>query len=50
MTRKNALEDPEGGARDTQPPLGPNSIIFMQFSAKILPNNSGVGASRSEIS
>ena len=39
MTRKNTLVDPEGGARDMQPPLDPNSFIFMQFSAKILPNN-----------
>ena len=31
-----ALADPRGGgARDARPPGGPNSFIFMQFSAKI---------------
>ena len=29
-----ALADLRGGARDA-PPRGPNSLIFMQFSAKI---------------
>ena len=29
----------QGGARDVRPSLGPNSFIFRQFSAKILPNN-----------
>ena len=29
-----ALADPRGGARDARPPWGPNSFIFMQFSAK----------------
>ena len=29
-----ALADPRGGARDAPPPGGPNSFIFMQFSAK----------------
>ena len=28
-----------GSARDPRSPLGPNSFIFMQFSAKILQNN-----------
>ena len=31
-----ALADPRGGARDARPPPGgPNSFIFMQFSAKM---------------
>ena len=30
-----ALADPRGGARDVRPPWGPNSFIFMQFSAKM---------------
>ena len=30
-----SLADPRGGARDARPPWGPNSFIFMQFSAKM---------------
>ena len=32
------LADP-GGASEKRQPLGPISVIFMQFSARILPNN-----------
>ena len=35
----------KGGARDARPP-GPNSFIFMQFSAKKLKNNSTFGSWR----
>ena len=33
--KREALADPRGGARDAPPPGGPNSFIFMQFSAKM---------------
>ena len=29
----------QGDTRDARPPLGPSSLIFMQFSATILKNN-----------
>ena len=29
----------QGDTRDERPPLGPSSLIFMQFSATILKNN-----------
>ena len=33
-----ALADPGGGILEMRAPLGPISVSFMQFSAKILPN------------
>ena len=33
-SKRGALADPRGGARDARPPGGPNSFIFMQFSEK----------------
>ena len=35
LSKYNPLADLRGGARDKRPPGGPNSFIFMQFSAKI---------------
>ena len=35
---QDALADPKGGALGIRP-LGPISLIFMQFSTKILSNN-----------
>ena len=41
------LADQRGSARDAPPPRGgPNSFIFMQFSAKKLKNNSTFGSWR----
>ena len=33
--KAKSLADLRGGARDARPPGGPNSFIFMQFSAKM---------------
>ena len=33
----------QGGGRDARPPWGPNSFIFMQFSAENLQNNPNLG-------
>ena len=38
-----ALADPRGGTRDARPPGGPNSFIFMQFSAKIINKHTHFG-------
>ena len=40
------IGESKGGARDARPAGGPNSFIFMQFSAKNLKNNSTFGSWR----
>ena len=46
--RSNVIGGSKGGARDA-PARGPNSFIFMQFSAKKLKNNSTFGSWRTPL-
>ena len=45
-TFTNFIGGSKGGARDAQPPRGPNSFIFMQFLAKIINKHTHFGSWR----